>query len=454
MCLTDTTGNTSWHTEHALGRAGFILLCAILTRQTNCGTEAMGQAATPARAPQRTVRPSPHSLLGIGIVAGVFAVNAYRATHQSITADEAYTWDFYVDKPFNWFLVIYTTNNHVLHTLLCRLSVQALGLSELTMRLPSLAGGLLYLVFSHKLCRLLFKNLWLFLLALAALTLNPFITDYLSVARGYGMALGFFIAALYFVIRFFDDESNAAKFYPATGAAVLLGLSISANIAFVFPAIVLAGILTLLRLVDAQTGTWGRRVLWSLVRVWLPLLCPAVLFMAIPLAHARSSDFYKYGQDSLHETALSLVQRSLFPSVQPLDWRTTPGCRDPILRNRRRVGYAGDARDSVCSADSHRFPLVKSPELPPIERARPSVFSNRGCSRDVSLGFGCCPPNIGNALSHRPDSDLPGRATYAGLGSNDRESCRMARLDTRAGQCPDSPGIAFLPGWIHHFRLL
>lgn len=135
-----------WHTEHTWA-AGFILLCAILAGQTNCGDEAMGQAATPAGAPERTVRPSQESLLGIAIVAGVFAVNLYRAVHQSITADEAYTWDFYVDKPFNWFLVVYTTNNHALHTLLCRLSVKALGLSELTMRLPSLTGGLLYLVF-------------------------------------------------------------------------------------------------------------------------------------------------------------------------------------------------------------------------------------------------------------------------------------------------------------------
>src|SRR5208337_2708310 len=104
-------------------------------------------------------RPSPHSLLGIAIVAAVFAVNVYRSTHQSITADEAFTWDWYIANPFQWILVVYNANNHVLHTLLCRLSVRALGLSELTMRLPSLAGGLFYLAFVYKLCRLLFNHL-------------------------------------------------------------------------------------------------------------------------------------------------------------------------------------------------------------------------------------------------------------------------------------------------------
>jgi len=274
----------------------------------------MGRAAMRGRVPDGiTDNSSPHSLLGIAIVTGVFAVNIYRATHQSITADEAFTWDFYVDKPFNWILIVYSTNNHILHTLLCRLSVKALGLSELTMRLPSLAGGLLYLAFVYKLCRLLFNHLWTFLLAMLALTLNPFITDYLSAARGYGMALGFFTAALYFVMRFFHDEPTSTNDNRVTAAAILLGLSISANIIFVFSAVALAGILALLRLVDAKhTGGWIQKMLWIAGRVWLPFLCAAGLFLAIPLANARQSDFYRYGKDSLRETTLSLVQRSLF----------------------------------------------------------------------------------------------------------------------------------------------
>jgi hypothetical protein len=282
----------------------------------------MGQAAIDERAPEKTTgHPSPHMLLGIVMVAAVFAVNVYRATHQSITPDEAYAWDFYIANPFNWILIVYGANNHVVHTLLCRLSVKALGLSELTLRLPSLAGGLLYLVFIYKLCRILFKNLWVFLLALAALTLNPFITDYLSVARGYGMALGFFIAALYLVIRFFDDESETTGARAVTFACIALGLSISTNLAFLFPSVALAGILTLLLLIDAQAGGWSRRLLWIVGRVWLPLTCSAGLFLAIPLAHAKRGDFY-YGVDSLRETALSLVQRSLFHQYNI--WMTEP----------------------------------------------------------------------------------------------------------------------------------
>jgi hypothetical protein len=265
------------------------------------------------RAPDQPALSLPN-LLGLAIVAGVFAVNIYRAVHQSITADEAFTFDYYIVNPFNWILLVYTANNHVLHTLLCRLSVKALGISELSMRLPSLLGGLLYLAFVYKLCRHLFRFQWTFLLAVAALTLNPFIMDYLSIARGYGIALGFLIAALYFAIRFFDDRPLAANDNRITGASILLGLSIAANLVFLFPAVALAGTLTLLRLVDPQqSGAW-KRLWWVVGRAWLPLTATAAFFVAVPLAHQQAGSIRPdiYGKDCLLDTTRSLVEPSLF----------------------------------------------------------------------------------------------------------------------------------------------
>lgn len=256
----------------------------------------------------------------------MFAVNVYRAIHQSITADEAFTFDYYIVNPFNWILLVYSTNNHVLHTLLCRLSVKALGISELTMRLPSLLGGLLYLVFVYKLCSHLFRNQWTFLLAVSALSLNPFIMDYLSVARGYGMALGFFVAGLYFMIRFFDDLPNTANGNRVTGAAILLGLSISANLVFLFPVVALAVTLTLLRIADPKQAAGWKRLSWTIGRVWLPFIITAALFVAIPVAHQQHGTFRPdlYGKDSLRDTTLSLVRPSLFHQNGPYITQAMP----------------------------------------------------------------------------------------------------------------------------------
>jgi len=264
-------------------------------------------------------------LLGIAIPACVFAINVYRAAHQSITADEAFTYDWYIVNPWNWIFIVYSTNNHVLHTLLCRLSVTLLGTSELAMRLPSLLGGLLYLVFVYKLCRYLFRNQWIFLLAVAALTLNPFIMDYLSAARGYGMGLGFFIAALYLALRFFGDEADATPGRRISFATVLLGLASAANLIFLFPAAALAGMLTVLRAADPNAGGWWQRLRWIAARVWLPLALTAGLFLAIPLAHEVSGSLNKYGKDSLRDTTLSLVQRSLFHQYNVYRGDVIPG---------------------------------------------------------------------------------------------------------------------------------
>jgi hypothetical protein len=259
-----------------------------------------------------TDRPSRYAVSGAALIACILAVNVYRAVHQSITADEAFTYDLYIVTPFDWFLTIYNANNHILHTLLCRLSVQALGLSELTFRLPSLLGGLLYLVFVYKLCRRLFKTFWIFLLAMAAFTLNPFIMDYLSAARGYGMALGLFTGGLYLVLQFLDDPWDSAQGNRVSGAAILLGLSIAANLVFVFPAMALAGTLSVLLLADRRrTNGWMERLLWVADRVWLRMAAPALILIAIPLAHAHRNDFL-FGTTSLRETARSLVTRSLF----------------------------------------------------------------------------------------------------------------------------------------------
>src|SRR5436189_1689879 len=80
------------------------------------------------------------------LVLALLAMNIYRAWAQPITTDEAFTYNLYVDGPASKIFTYYDANNHVLHTILCRMSVKLFGLSEFTMRIPSLLGGLFYLI--------------------------------------------------------------------------------------------------------------------------------------------------------------------------------------------------------------------------------------------------------------------------------------------------------------------
>ena len=68
----------------------------------------------------------------------------HRAVVQSITTDEATTFHYFVE-PNSAAYWDPQSNNHVLNSMLMRLTVWLFGLSELTVRLPALLGGTLYI---------------------------------------------------------------------------------------------------------------------------------------------------------------------------------------------------------------------------------------------------------------------------------------------------------------------
>src|SRR5882762_7016896 len=130
-------------------------------------------------------------------IAFVFITNLYRAATQSLTIDEAFTYNLYLSKNLHAILTQFDANNHVLFTLLARTAVSFLGKAEWVLRLPTILAGLLYLVVVYKLCRLLLGEGWLLLLGVAALVLNPYLLDFLSAARGYGLAIALLMLAIY-----------------------------------------------------------------------------------------------------------------------------------------------------------------------------------------------------------------------------------------------------------------
>src|SRR5882724_9416362 len=125
------------------------------------------------------------------LLLALFAMNIYRARTQSITIDEAFTYNVFLDGPVGHIFTIYNANHHVLNTFLCKISLWLFGRSELALRIPSLLGGLLFMVTVLRLCRYAFGDGWFCFLSFALLTTNPSVLDYMSAARGYGMALAF-----------------------------------------------------------------------------------------------------------------------------------------------------------------------------------------------------------------------------------------------------------------------
>jgi hypothetical protein len=248
----------------------------------------------------------------------LFSTNVYRAWTQSITADEAFSFNLFLAGGPSHIFSSYDAANHVLHTIFCEASISLFGPSEFTLRLPSLLGGLFYLITAFRLCRYIFGGGWFFLLSFASIALNPFVLDYLSVARGYGLALAFFLWALYHAIRCLAERDPAAPELESRRLrriAIGLSLSVGSNLAMAFPCAAVAVLLALALAADAL-GASGRAALSLQAGRFadhfaVPGAVIAFLILVLPLSHAEMSKYY-YGAPDLATALESIVNSSLF----------------------------------------------------------------------------------------------------------------------------------------------
>jgi hypothetical protein len=122
----------------------------------------------------------------------LFGYSSVRAYRLSFTHDESLSYRIVLGESF-W---KGTANHHPLNTKLMGWTSRWLGAREWQLRLPNVISHILYLVFGLLLLGQL-KETTSILLGFALLNLNPFLLDFFGLARGYGLAMGLSMAALF-----------------------------------------------------------------------------------------------------------------------------------------------------------------------------------------------------------------------------------------------------------------
>ncbi len=244
--------------------------------------------------------------LAQALALAILALNVYRAAVCSITIDEAFTYNSFVRPPLAQILTTYDANHHVLHSLLAKAFVSAFGVSEFTLRLPSLLGGALYLWAVFALARIIFGSRPMLVLSVALLSLNPLVLDYMSMARGYGAGLGLWLLALHQAIH-----------WPASPGplqlrmlALTLAASVGFNLIFIPPGLALVAWCAISMAKDK--GAWDR----LLNHLLIPGAVVTFLILVLPLAHAERYHFY-LGEKTLWQSILSISSASL---LQKMHW--------------------------------------------------------------------------------------------------------------------------------------
>jgi hypothetical protein len=142
-------------------------------------------------------------LLGLSLV---FYTN-YRAATLSITHDEGVIYKL-ISMHSRWDILNYIIpQDHMLNTLLIKFSCQQFKDNEYVLRLPNLLGHLAYIIFSILLL-IRMKNPWIIIPGFILLNFNPYLLDFFSVARGYGLSVSFMMVSFYYAYSFIQTRKK------------------------------------------------------------------------------------------------------------------------------------------------------------------------------------------------------------------------------------------------------
>jgi uncharacterized membrane protein len=155
----------------------------------------------------------------VGLVVGALLTGCLLRCwniNQSFWWDEIWSTMTYVRANSLWDVVSslgYYFNNHILYSLLARISVQALGESEFAARLPAVVMGILGISAIFRFGKQYLGN-WSGMVAAFLLSLSAFHIEHSSEARGYaGLALFSILSSFYFFTGLKTNTTKAWTLY-------------------------------------------------------------------------------------------------------------------------------------------------------------------------------------------------------------------------------------------------
>jgi len=176
----------------------------------------------------RRYPPDRLALVLFGLV--FFGYVGVRAARVAITFDEVQSFYYYIRKGFLALFKFDQANNHFLNTFLTWLATRIAGTGEFALRIPNLLAYALYLVFCGRILTRFAPRL-IAVCGFVVLNANPYLLDFFSISRGYGLALGILIPALFYLLRFIEEtrDGSPRASRSLTAALAIAGAAVLAN---------------------------------------------------------------------------------------------------------------------------------------------------------------------------------------------------------------------------------
>ena len=236
----------------------------------------------------------------------------YKAASNSFTHDEAFTWNRWVFRSYFDIIFYYgqdiIPNNHILKSVLMKTSEWMFGSREFALRLPNVLAGAGFLLLSYRWLKT-FEKPWLTIIGFIVMVCNPYLLDFFTLARGYGLSSFFLLATLVSFTRYVS--SGGAR--PATGMFILAAFAVWSNFILLicFGALWFVFVLYLLLRLGKSKVSLAEKAKQFYQAVRKPLIVSIVLFLVIirPLI-VMSGDLFGPGDGFWTNTVRSLILSS------------------------------------------------------------------------------------------------------------------------------------------------
>lgn len=155
-----------------------------------------------------------------------------RYVFDPVRYDEAYTYLYFAKYPFAHILTDYSLpNNHVLHTLLVKISIAVLGVTEFALRFPALLAGVAMIVMGYYVARTYLEKIPAFFFA-AIFAFSHYTIFYSVNARGYTISALLLMGSAFSVSRLMNVSTRAQSLWLGLLSGLLL-VTVPSNAPFV-----------------------------------------------------------------------------------------------------------------------------------------------------------------------------------------------------------------------------
>lgn len=246
------------------------------------------------------------------VFAIVFVGIAYKAFTVPITHDEGWTVIQYLDESY-WDIMMYPDNwpnNHILNTILAKVSAGIFGVHDWSVRLPNLLFFWVYAYGVYRFLSVVLKDkMLLFIPAAALFVLSPYFLDFFGLCRGYGISSALTMLSVSYFTTGFVLQKNKHIWLAFTFAMVASYANFTVLLFFAASCLIAALYFLLYRKSWLDTfKNWGIQIVVFLLYVWL---------IYVPIYKMKSTNQFEFwtSKGFYEETIFSVIHNSLTDSA-------------------------------------------------------------------------------------------------------------------------------------------